>query len=574
MSHPHPRRVAGLLIPVFSLRTAHDLGIGDTSGLRDLIDWSAAHGIGLIQVLPVNETSDDNSPYNAISSLALEPLTLSLAPADLPDLSPARYRKLAPPATLAALRSGPVRYREVRAVKSALLDAAFTSFERTHLRCDTPRALAFRAFLDAQSAWLPDYSLFRVLMERNQGWPVWERWPAAHRSPDAARAWLLGLEPAEAESVRRRQTYHAYVQWLAFTQWNDVKTHATQRGVQLMGDIPFGVGRCSADVWAYRGLFDLDWSGGAPPEKVFKVDPFTEKWGQNWGIPLYRWDVMRSRGFDWWRLRVGTLRQAFHLFRIDHVLGFYRIYSFPWQPWENDTFLPLDEAAAAARTGGRLPGFRQHPDDNDHHKHVNRSQGDELLRMVQDAAGDVRVVAEDLGMVPDYVPGHLASLGIPGFRIPAFWRNHDGTYQDPAHYPALSLATPATHDFPPLALEWETLWQRVERGGEEGEAARRELQAQARFAGLDTPPRDFSPALHEGWLRAVLGSASEMAVFMVTDLFADPARFNTPGAVSDDNWTWRLPVPVRDLDQQPALLDKVRRFAALIESTGRISSRM
>ena len=92
-----------------------------------------------------------------------------------------------------------------------------------------------------------------------------------------------------------------YVQWLAFGQWQALKAYGTAQKVYLMGDIPFGVGRFSADVWANRAIFDLDWSGGAPPEKVFKVDPFTEKWGQNWGIPNYRWDELRRRNFDWWR---------------------------------------------------------------------------------------------------------------------------------------------------------------------------------------------------------------------------------------------------------------------------------
>ena len=142
-----------------------------------------------------------------------------------------------------------------------------------------------------------------------------------------------------------------------------------------MGDIPFGVGRFSADVWANRAIFDLDWSGGAPPEKVFKVDPFTEKWGQNWGIPNYRWDELRRRNFDWWRTRVGNIQKVFHLYRIDHVLGFFRIYSFPWTPDRNAEFLPLTEAQAAAKTGGRLPGFKQFPDDTPEHKAANQAQG-------------------------------------------------------------------------------------------------------------------------------------------------------------------------------------------------------
>src|SRR5947199_5697208 len=118
-----------------------------------------------------------------------------------------------------------------------------------------------------------------------------------------------------------------------------MKSYAEAHGVALMGDIPFGVSYYSADVFARPDEFMLEWSGGAPPEPYFKDDAFTQKWGQNWGIPLYRWDQMRADNFAWWRQRVRGLRHLFHVFRIDHVLGFYRIHSFPWRPEENIRFL-------------------------------------------------------------------------------------------------------------------------------------------------------------------------------------------------------------------------------------------
>ena len=123
---------------------------------------------------------------------------------------------------------------------------------------------------------------------------------------------------------------------------------------RLMGDIPFGVNYYSADVYSRRDEFALDWSGGAPPEPYFKDDEFTQKWGQNWGIPLYRWDVMRTRNLAWWRQRVRGVRKIFHVFRIDHVLGFYRIYAFPWRPERNAEFLPLSWDEMRERTGGAI----------------------------------------------------------------------------------------------------------------------------------------------------------------------------------------------------------------------------
>ena len=225
---------------------------------------------------------------------------------------------------------------------------------------------------------------------------------------------------------------------------------ARRNGGLSHGRHPFGVGRFSADVWANRDIFDLDWSGGAPPEKVFKVDPFTEKWGQNWGIPNYRWDELRRRNFDWWRTRVGNIQKVFHLYRIDHVLGFFRIYSFPWTPDRNAEFLPLTEAEAATKTGGRLPGFKQFPDDTPEHKAANQAQGEEILRVVLEGSGETTVVAEDLGVVPDYVPPTLLNLGIPGFRIPMLFREQDGTLLGPEEVSA-PLAGPAHHARSPAA---------------------------------------------------------------------------------------------------------------------------
>ena len=255
--------------------------------------------------------------------------------------------------------------------------------------------------------------------------------------------------------------------------------------------------RSSADVWANRALFDLDWSGGAPPDKVFKVDPFTEKWGQNSGIPNYRWDELRRRNFEWWRTRVGNIRKVFHLYRIDHVLGFFRIYSFPWTPDRNAEFLPLTEAEAAAKTGGRLPGFQPFPDDTSQHKTANQAQGEEILRVVLEASGETTVIAEDLGVVPDYVPPTLQKLGIPGFRIPNLFRDHDGTYSDPQKYPRLSLAQPATHDHPPLAATWAECWQHID-AGKDVETNRRELRLMMAFAGMSNgePLREFLDRHH------------------------------------------------------------------------------
>ena len=563
--------LAGILEPVFAIRTEHDLGIGDTEGVRQMIDWCARHNLSILQTLPINEVSDDNSPYNALSSLALEPVTLAISPETVPDLAPQKFAEIASPAVLTQVREGPVNYPRVKALKRQLLEAAFVEFYQYQFDQETERALLFRAFLRENEAWLNDYALFRTLMEENEGLPTWDRWSEEHRTPESARKWLLALPEKRRKELKRKQYFFMYVQWLAFGQWQALKAYGTEKRVYLMGDIPFGVGRCSADVWANRGIFDLDWSGGAPPEKVFKVDPFTEKWGQNWGIPNYRWDELRRRNFDWWRTRVGNIQKVFHLYRIDHVLGFFRIYSFPWTPDRNAEFLPLTEAEAASRTDGRLPGFKQFADDTPEHKAANQAQGEEVLRVVLEGSGETTVVAEDLGVVPEYGPPTLQKLGIPGFRIPMLFREKDGRYEDPKTYPRLSLAQPTTHDHPPLAAGWQECWQCINQG-KEVDANRRELRAMMEFAGQKNaePPRDFSDELHEAFTRTVLQSPSWLAVFQLTDVFGMTARFNTPGSVSTNNWSHRLPYTVKELDEDGVLLQEVEMFSRLVRETGRV----
>ena len=563
--------LAGILEPVFAIRTEHDLGIGDTEGVRQMIDWCHRHRLSIFQTLPINEISDDNSPYNALSSLAIEPTTIAISPQEIPDLPVGVYEELTPPRLLAQLRQGPVNYPAVKDLKRKLLVQAFKHFLDRHFNRETDRALQFREFLLDNADWLSDYALFRVLMEVNNNSPAWDRWPAEHQSPRPARTWLLSLPEERRDHLMRQQLFFMYVQWLAFTQWQALKAYGAERKVYLMGDIPFGVGRYSADTWANRGIFDLDWSGGAPPEKTFKVDPFTEKWGQNWGIPNYRWDELRRRDFDWWRTRVGNIRKVFHFYRIDHALGFFRIYSFPWTPDRNAEFLPLTEAEAAAKTGGRMPGFKNFPDETSEQRTANQAQGEEILRVIIEASGETTVVAEDLGVVPEYVPDTLNKLGIPGFRIPMLFRESNGSLSDPRKYPRLSLAQPATHDHPPLAAAWAECWENID-AGKNVEQNQHELRRIMQFAEMKDgePFRAYTDELHQHYANRVLAGNSWLVVFQITDVFAMTARFNTPGSVASSNWSYRLPKTVKELDHDPGLRTKAEKFSRLAVETGRV----
>ena len=561
-------RVAGVLVPLFALRGANDLGCGDTGALCEFISWAADAGFRVVQLLPVNETGADNSPYNAISSVAIEPTTIDVTALD--DLQPEEIESVAGRHRAGELRQGPVNWRTVKALKRGLLRLAFANFSRRSGAGKDGRARSFTAFTEEEAAWLDGYALFRLMMELH-GSEKWDAWPEEVRNAASARRWLKALPPEKRTELEQELLHFKYVQWLAFTQWREVRAYATAHGVQLMGDVPIGVNYYSADVWSAPDLFDLRWSCGAPPEPAFLDDEFIQNWGQNWGVPLYRWSRHRATDFKWWRQRVRKIREGFHIFRIDHVLGFFRIYAFPWRPERNAEFFPLAKDEAKERTRGELPRFHDYADDTPAHCDANRAQGEALLAELQDEAGAGALVGEDLGTVPDYVRPSLLSLDIPGFKVPLWEAEADMRLTPGDQYPRCSVATFATHDHDPLSVTWEK-WMSViraalnepERLGAARNVAWRESRRLAAWAGVEVPCITPFEDVHERLLAGLFRSNSWLAAVMITDLLGIGLRFNVPGSVGDGNWSARLPE-----GWQVSFRDKVRSVSRLIRETGR-----
>jgi 4-alpha-glucanotransferase len=570
------KKIAGVLVPLFALRGENDLGIGDLGALREFIDWIAEIGFTLVQLLPINETGADNSPYNAISAMAIEPTTLHLAPGSPEDLTRDDFADTLSEIDLGALHRGRVKYRTVKELKQGILEKAFANFSS---RADEKRRFEFKSFREEESSWLHDYALFRVLMEENNGSAAWDRWPLKHQNTESARNWIRDLPHDKQAALTERGDFFCYVQWIAHQQWRDARAHAEQRGVALMGDIPFGVSYYSADVFSRAYEFLLDWFGGAPPEPHFKDDAFTQKWGQNWGIPLYRWSAMRGNNFQWWRERVRATRRTFHLFRIDHVQGFYRVYAFPWRPERNQEFLPLDQQQMLERTGGRAPHFVPRADDTPEHREANKRDGEEYLRVIMDEAGTARVAGEDLGVVPDYVRPSLQSLGIAGFKIPQ-WEIRDGMIIPGEMYDRLSVATYATHDHEPIRALWGDALKHS--NSEEGQQARATLEKIALFACLrqgyggqaelnfQIDPPDYEKDFYPAVIDALFRCNSWIAVVMITDLLARKYRFNVPGTKANLNWTRRIQRSIAKLRSSPRERRRMQLIHEQLLRTGRV----
>ena len=404
-------------------------------------------------------------------------------------------------------------------------------------------------------------------MGENRGSEAWDHWIPEHRTIGSARRWLADLRSDRAARLENRRLFFAYVQWIARQQWVAVKAYADARGIALMGDIPYGVSYYSADVFACPNEFALGWSGGAPPEPYFKDDAFTQKWGQNWGIPLYRWEVMRSSQFAWWRRRIDKVKEAFHIFRIDHVLGFYRIYAFPWRPRENQEFLGLEWGQMLEGTGGRAPHFVPRDDNSWENAEANRREGEEYLRAILQECGATRLVGEDLGTVPDYVRPSLHSLGIAGFKIPQ-WEVRHGRLTPGSEYDALSVATYATHDHKPVRALWQEAFEEETATSDQ---ARHDLYLMADFAGFAGLNRqtDYEKEFYPAIMQALFQCNAWIAVIMITDLLAQRERFNVPGTAAGTNWTRRLRMSVDRLRSSRHVKERIQVMKHLLEATNR-----
>jgi len=528
-------RRGGILFPVFSMRREGGMGIGDTTAVKLCLKWLAKNNVGFLQLLPINVSGSDNSPYSAISSVALDYLYLDMGA--IPELTEDDLAAAREKFGGDWLSGEKVNYDMARKVKVHLLRLAYRRYQEEGVDSEK-----FQQFMKEEADWLVNYAKYRWLMEEAGGCEDWSSWPEEFNTAEKALAYEKKRSKLTDGGPGAVQEYYAWVQWHALSQWREVRKVADECGVKLMGDVPIGVSCASADVFFEPQWFKPGWYGGAPPETVFKDDPFACKWGQNWGVPLYDWDALRADDFSWWRRRITKLTDIFHIFRIDHILGFYRIYSFPWHPKRNAEFLPLSKEEAKKLTGGELPHFTPHDDDTMKHKAQNLMAGDEYLKAILKAADGYEIVGEDLGCVPDYVRPHMQELGIPGFKICHWETNLWGDALKPEEHPECAFATYTTHDLPPLHAVWEDLRDNVARGCQgSGDG----LKILSQYAGLpvtyaDRYPR-YNPVVKWALLEALMKSNARYAALMITDLLDSRERINTPGTVGDQNWTYRVP---------------------------------
>lgn len=482
----------GVCLPLFALRSKKSCGIGEFTDLFPLLDWCKVVGFDTLQLLPLYDTGDDPSPYNCLSSLALHPIYLGLS--HLPEAG-----------ELAKLLSdfAPLTDLERIAIPEVMRQKMGWLYRYFQKRYPTvSRTPAYQTFL-AENPWLTPYATFKAL-KSEYGGKHWRDWPP-HATADE--------EP---------RSFYTFLQYLCFEQMKQVKSYAEQLKIHLFGDMPILLSPDSADVWAEPELFDLTLAAGAPPDLYNTL-------GQKWGFPLFRWDNDRAQHFRWWRRRLNALTPLFHLYRLDHVVGFFRIWGIP--------------EGKKAKEGFFVPSERP----------LWLPQGRELLSLFLDTS-PLLPIAEDLGTIPEEVGPTLREFGIPGTKVIRWERRWDTDksyipYQD---YEPLSLTTLSTPDSEPLSLWWQNCPE--------------EAIPFAHFKQWD-----YRPTLNSAERKELLFDAHHTASLFHINLLSEylslfpelswetPAqeRINIPGTLLPTNWTYRFRPTLEELLAHSGLREAV-----------------
>jgi 4-alpha-glucanotransferase len=469
-------RSSGVLVHPTSFPGRYGIGEFNEHAYQ-FIDFLAATGQKLWQVLPLGPTGYGDSPYQCFSAFAGNPLLISLdqlvgeGALDAADLQDAP-----------AFPASHVDYGPVIQFKNRVLRKSLAYFMQHASRSQVSD---FWVFCERNAAWLDDFALFMALKDAHNG-QVWNTWPRdiARHEPWALAQWR--------ETLKGEAQVYQYLQYQFFKQWSALKKYANDKGIRVVGDIPIFVAYDSADAWAHRELFYFDDEGNSTVIAGVPPDYFSPT-GQRWGNPLYRWDVMQQQGFSWWIERCRAAFEVYDFLRIDHFRGFEAY-------WE----VHASEPTAMHGRWVKAPGHA-------------------LFRAIEAALGKLPIIAEDLGVITPEVEALRDTFGFPGMRVLqfAFVADTKSTYL-PHNYIPNCVAYSGTHDNN-TTLGWFQSLDFTPR-------------AQVlRYTGTDGSQITWD------MLRLLMMSVANMIVVTMQDLLSlgEDARMNMPGRASG-NWGWRF----------------------------------
>ncbi len=583
MDAPENFRIAGTLIPVFSLRSRRSFGVGDFGDLRQMVEWVASTGQRILQILPINDTTNshtwaDSYPYSCISVFALHPqyVELNALPPLHKEADRKRFEKLRQ--ELNALPQ--LDYERVNTAKLDYLCLLFEQEGQKMLDSD-----AFRVFFEENRTWLEPYADFCVQRESRRS------------------------ETDEKPALRTREFYF-FVQHILASQLSAVHALARARGVLLKGDIPIGVSRDGCDVWQEPRYFNLNGQAGAPPDE-FAVD------GQNWGFPTYNWDEMLRDGCAWWERRFRNMARYFDAYRIDHVLGFFRIWEIPvpmksglWGQFQPALALTREEivgwgmssatlkqtTAPVVKASGEKDStcnylfLRDHKNPELFHPRIaaqktpayqqlSRQEQEAFNRLYDDffyhrnnqywyeeamlklpklvKATRMLCCAEDLGMVPECVGWVMKELGMLSLEFESMPKEAWARFGHVENNPRRSVASISSHDTPTLRMWWDEDFERTQ--DYYNHILHREGNA----------PHPLPGALARDIIQRHLDCPSMLCIISLQDWLAmdellrnrdaGSERINIP-AVSNHYWRYRMHINIEDLRNDKAFSERIREM--------------
>ena len=494
------QRMSGILLHVTSL-PSHG-GVGDFGPVaREFVDFLAAARQRLWQVLPLSPTGYGSSPYSALSAFAGNPVLVSLELlAEQGWIDRERLNNLQG-------GEGPADFGALWDRKLPLIEEAARNFLD---RASDDQRMRFQKFCNENISWLPDYAMYTVL-RRMHNYASWHEWPQeyARRNGDA----LTRLLNEKGRELATEQV----VQFFFNEQWCSLRAYCHERDVQILGDVAIFVSYDSADVWMNPDLFELD--ENLRPLRVSGVPPdYFSATGQRWGNPLYRWGVMKDRGFNWWVARVRRALALYDVIRLDHFRGFEAYWS-----------IAAEEETAINGQWVKAPGH-------------------ELFQRLREAFGELPFIAEDLGVITKEVDELREHYEMPGMRILQFGFSDRGSHLYlPHRFVPNTVAYTGTHDNNTTLGWWMDDLADWER--ENVQAYLRPIQH----------PHDIVWAM----IKAAATSVADLCIFPLQDILhlGSDARMNTPAAGAG-NWTWRY---------SPGALhpDLATKLAKLMEMTDR-----
>ena len=488
-------RESGILMPVSSLPGPYGIGCFGAEALK-FVDFLAAAGQHIWQLLPLSPTGYGDSPYQSCSAFAGNPYFIDLDALKADGLLTAAQLKAEPwgtdPLSVDYGTLYTSRYKVLRAAYAAWREKYAGRFGCAHYYPDD-----YYAFTLTNESWLNDYAMYMALKTAN-GMKSWAEWPREYRLRDAGA--LAEFAAGQEEEIG----FWKFLQYEFAVQWKKVKDYANEKGIKILGDIPIYVSADSVDAWVGGELFELDAQGGfarvagCPPD-YFSAD------GQLWGNPLYNWPYHKQTGYAWWVRRVRHALGIYDLLRIDHFRGF-------------DTYWAIPAGSPTARTGKWENG-----------------PGMELFDALEAALGKLPIIAEDLGDLVPSVRKLLADSTFPGMKVLQFaFGGGDNEYL-PHNHVKNSVVYPGTHDNTTLT-DW---WVNAAPAKEKANAA-----AYLHLTPCKPTAKEVAAvrtdAARIALLRAALGSVADRAIIPMADWLGlgAEAHLNTPGKLGG-NWAWR-----------------------------------